>query len=96
MVLDNVRIVLVRPRGAANVGAVARAMKNMGLGDLALVQPATMKPFWTEAMAAHADDVLQRVRRCTSIAEAVADCGLVVGTPVVMVRIARQAKRRAQ
>ena len=40
MAMDNIRIVLVRPRGAANVGAVARAMKNTGLRELVLVRPA--------------------------------------------------------
>ncbi len=80
MPLTNVRVVLVRPRGAANVGAVARAMKNMGLRDLVLVRPAPMRLFWSKAMAVHAEDVLSRVRRCDSLAEAVADCGLVVGT----------------
>jgi tRNA/rRNA methyltransferase len=40
MPLNNVRIVLVRPRGAGNVGAVARAMKNTGLHELVLVRPA--------------------------------------------------------
>src|SRR6059036_3858555 len=76
---SNVRIVLVRPRGSANVGDVARAMKNMGLHDLTLVQPAPLDS-WAEAMAAHARDVLEQRRRCETLAEAVADCGLVVGT----------------
>ena len=80
MPLDNIRIVLVRPRGAANVGAVARAMKNMGLDDLVLVRPAPMHAFWARAMAVHADDVLRRVRQVDSLDAAVADCGLVVGT----------------
>ena len=80
MPLNNIRVVLLRPRGAANVGAVARAMKNMGLRDLVLVHPALMKSFWARAMAAHAEDVLHSVRRCDSIGDAVADCGLVVGT----------------
>ena len=80
MPLENVRVVLVRPRGAANVGAVARAMKNMGLRDLVLVQPARMNSFWTTAMAVHADDVLRHVRRADSLSAAVADCGLVIGT----------------
>jgi tRNA/rRNA methyltransferase len=78
--LSNVRIILVRPRGAANVGAVARAMKNMGLRDLVLVQPAPMHAFWSKTMAVHAGDVLDRMRRCGALAEAIADCGLVVGT----------------
>jgi tRNA/rRNA methyltransferase len=80
MSLSNVRVVLVRPRGAANVGAVARAMKNMGLRELVLVQSAQMKSFWVKAMAAHAEDVLHSVRQTDSIGAAVADCGLVVGT----------------
>ena len=80
MPLTHIRVVLVRPRGAANVGAVARAMKNMGLRDLVLVQPAQMKSFWVKAMAAHAEDVLHSVRQTDSISAAVADCGLVIGT----------------
>jgi len=79
MSLTNVRIVLVRPRGSANVGAVARAMKNMGLDDLAVVQPAPLDS-WAEAMAAHAREVLESRRRYETVADAVADCGLVVGT----------------
>ena len=71
---------LVRPRGAANVGAVARAMKNMGLHELVLVHPALMKSFWAKAMAAHAEDVLHSVRQTESLGAAVADCGLVIGT----------------
>ena len=71
---------LVRPQGAANLGAVARAMKNMGLRDLVLVESAVRRSFWTKAMAGHAGDVLQNLRPCASIAVAVADCGLVVGT----------------
>jgi tRNA/rRNA methyltransferase len=77
--LAGIRIVLVRPKGAANVGAVARAMKNMGLADLALVRPARG---WKRGatMAVHARDVFERARVVGSIAEAVADCHLVVGT----------------
>jgi tRNA/rRNA methyltransferase len=55
-------------------------MKNMGLHDLVLVQPALIGTFWSKAMAVHADDVLQRMRRCDALGAAVADCGLVVGT----------------
>lgn len=80
MPLSNVRVVLVRPRGAANVGAVARAMKNMGLRELVLVHPALMKSFWARAMAAHAEDVLHSVRQTDTLGAAVTDCGLVVGT----------------
>ena len=78
-VLERVRIVLVRPRGAANVGAVARAMKNMGLQHLTLVRPAARRQALAEAMAVHARDVLAQAHTVATIAEAVADCGLVVG-----------------
>ncbi len=80
MNLDGVRIVLVRPAGAANVGAVARAMKNMGLRDLVLVQPRFRNRFWMRAMAVHAADILDRMRVTGDLAEAVSNCGLVVGT----------------
>ena len=80
MSLDTVRIVLVRPQGAANVGAAARAMKNMGLADLLLVGARPARTFWSRAMAVHAADVLDRVRVTDTLPEAVADCGLVVGT----------------
>ena len=78
--LDNIRIVLVKPKGSGNIGSVARAMKNMGLKDLALVGGGRTKSFWARAMAVHAKDILERARRFDSLREAVADCGLVVGT----------------
>jgi tRNA/rRNA methyltransferase len=80
MSLTNVRVVLVRPRGAANIGAAARAMKNMGLRELVLVGPEPRHSFWSSAMAVHAEDVLNDMRRCESLGAAVADCGLVIGT----------------
>lgn len=78
--LRNVRIVLVRPRGAANVGAAARAMKNCGVADLALVRPALPRLAAAERMAVHARDVLRAARVVEAVPDAVADCGLVVGT----------------
>ena len=78
--LRNVRIVLVRPRGAGNVGAAARAMKNLGVGDLTLVRPATKRLSAAERMAVHARDVLDEARVIATLADAVADCQLVVGT----------------
>jgi tRNA/rRNA methyltransferase len=80
MVADNIRIVLVRPHGAANTGAVARVMKNMGLRDLALVRPAFRRRFWARTMAVHAVDVLESAHTYDTLAHAVADCGLVAGT----------------
>jgi hypothetical protein len=49
--LQNIRVVLVRPRGSANVGAAARAIKNMGVGQLSLVRPAVRRYKAAEAMA---------------------------------------------
>jgi len=71
---------LHQPRGAANVGAAARAIANMGLGELALVRTQPLRETWMRAMAAHAGDVIDRMRRFRTLAEAVADCALVVGT----------------
>jgi len=79
-VLRRVRVVLVQPQGAANVGAVARAMKNLGVSDLALVGTSKRRVAAAKTTAVHAADVLERARRTKSIAEAVADCNLVVGT----------------
>lgn len=70
--------VLARPRNPNNIGAVARAMANFGLRDLRLVEP--YAPAWEESRAAvGAEDVLKRARAAT-LAEAVADSHLVLGT----------------
>ena len=80
-ILGRIRIVLVRPRGAANVGAVARAMKNTGVRHLVLVRPRLRRDArLATAMAVHARDLLSRARTVGTLAEAVADCRLVVGT----------------
>jgi tRNA/rRNA methyltransferase len=78
--LEKIRVVLVRPKGSGNIGSVARAMKNTGVNDLALVGGGRTRSFSARAMAVHAEDILERARRFDSIREAVADCGLVVGT----------------
>lgn len=73
-------VVLVRPKGSGNIGSVARAMKNFGVRDLALVGGGRTESFLARSMASHARDVLKSARRFPSLREAVADCGLVVGT----------------
>src|SRR5262245_8022753 len=79
--LANCRVVLVRPQIAANIGAVARAMRNFGLTDLVLVAP-TADPADREArrLATHGEVILDRARRVHDFGEAVADCLLVAGT----------------
>ena len=49
--LTNIRIVLVRPRGSGNIGSVARAMKNLGASELAIIGKARTRSFWARAMA---------------------------------------------
>lgn len=80
MSLDNIRIVLVNTSHPGNIGAVARAIKNMGLSQLVLVEPRKFPHDEATWRAASATDVLDGARVCASLEEAVADCGLVVGT----------------
>jgi TrmH family RNA methyltransferase len=78
--LDNFAFILVRPLQAGNVGATARALKNMGLGDLRLIAPVATTGPAAAAMAVHAEDVLRAARRYDDLPGAIADCTLVVGT----------------
>ncbi len=69
----------MRPRDPRNIGAVARAMKNFGFRDLWVVTP--HPPVWDEIVSApNAMDVLTNTRIAATLAEAIADCNLVVGT----------------
>jgi TrmH family RNA methyltransferase len=76
----SIRVVLVEPNHPGNVGAVARAMKNMGLSELHLVRPKAFPHAEATARASGADDVLDTARVHEDFADAIADCGLVVGT----------------
>ncbi|HEY7219289.1 MAG TPA: TrmH family RNA methyltransferase, partial [Candidatus Binatia bacterium] len=78
--LHNLRIVMVRPRGSGNIGSAARAIKNFGASELAIVGKARTRSFWARAMAVHGRDVLAGAKCYESIREAIADCTLVVGT----------------
>lgn len=78
--LDNVRIVMVGPIYGGNVGSVCRAMSNMGLSDLALVAPQSLNMDEARKMACHATEILDSRTEHASLAEAVYDCGIVVGT----------------
>lgn len=79
MSLDNVRIVLVAPSHPGNVGAAARAMKTMGLKQLALVSPKRYPDPQAEWRAAAATDVLDACQVCDSLDEAIAGCHWVAG-----------------
>ncbi len=77
--LENLRVVLVNTSHPGNIGAVARAMKNMGLQQLYLVQPEKFPHAEASSRAAGADDVLARAVVVDSLDEAIADCQLVAG-----------------
>ena len=78
--LDQIRVVLVNTSHPGNIGSSARAMKNMGLSQLVLVDPVDYPSSKATAMSAGADDVLANARVVGSLSEAVADCELVIGT----------------
>ena len=91
--LDGLVVVLVRPRNPLNIGAAARAMSNFGAHRLRLVNP--YAPGFREARSAvGASDVLQQAEEFKTVAEAVADCALVVGTTAVRKRVLQQPVRR--
>jgi tRNA/rRNA methyltransferase len=76
---QNLCVVLVRTRNPLNIGAVARAMANFGSSRLRLVAPYDLA-FREARSAVGASDLLAGAEVCRSVAEAVADCTLVVGT----------------
>ena len=112
MFLSDVIIVLSRPAEAGNVGAVCRAMKNMGLSRLRLVAPELPEAPDTEAgiqavlseagfgyggneaiiraRAVHATDLWEKAETFDTLAAAVKDCSLVIGTT------RRRGRRRKQ
>ncbi len=76
---DGLRVVLVRSRNPLNIGAVARAMTNFGFGHLRVVEPYDAG-FREARSAVDAEPVLQSAEQFASVADAIADCALVVGT----------------
>ena len=81
MSIDRCRVVLIRPHYAGNLGSVARAMANFGLRDLVLVEPiANRQSMEAVMMATRGLDILTGARIVATVAEAVADCGLVIAT----------------
>jgi tRNA (cytidine32/uridine32-2'-O)-methyltransferase len=76
----DIRIVLVAPSHPGNIGAVARAMKNMALSKLLLVRPKEFPHPDATARASGAHDVLAGVRIVASLAEALEGCGFVAAT----------------
>lgn len=76
---DPLRVVLVSPRNPLNIGAAARAMSNFGFTDLRLVNPYDLA-FQEARSAVKSRYILEQAQVFSNLAEAVADCSLVVGT----------------
>lgn len=80
--LSNIAIVLVEPTHPGNIGAVARAMKTMGLLDLVLVNPRKFPHYEATKRAAGADSVLTNARVYETLSEAISDRQFILGTSV--------------
>lgn len=93
--LDRLRIVLVAARNPLNIGAAARAMSNFGCRHLVVVNP-YQAGFREARSAVGASEVLARAEEYKTLAEAVADCTLVVGTTAVRHRQLQQVLRRLE
>jgi TrmH family RNA methyltransferase len=93
--LDRLRVVLVSSRNPLNIGAAARAMSNFGFSKLRVVNPYE-KAFRTAVSAVGASELLASAEEYVSVAEAVADCTLVVGTTAVRHRELHHPLRRLE
>lgn len=89
------RVVLVAPRNPLNIGAAARAMSNFGFSELRLVNPYEVA-FREARSAVKAQGVLAAACEYATLADAVADCGLVVGTTSIGHRALEHPLRRLE
>src|SRR5664279_5723980 len=87
--LDRLCVVLVRARNPSNIGAVARAMHDFGFRRLRVVNEFPV-PFEAAKSAVDASEVMAGAVACASVADAVADCTMVVGTTAVGERALQQ------
>ena len=78
-VFDRIKIVLVNTSHPGNIGAAARAMKNMGLSELVLVEPEEFPSGVAVGRAASALEILEHARVVDSLGDAISDCSLVIG-----------------
>jgi TrmH family RNA methyltransferase len=90
---DELVVVLVRPRNPLNIGAVARAMSNFGFRRLRVVNPYEVA-FRDARSAVGAADLLSNAEEYSNVGEAIADCGLIVGTTAVHRRVLQNPLRR--
>ena len=78
--LDKIRVVLVNTSHPGNIGGAARAMKNMGLKSLFLVDPEKYPHRDANSRAAGADDILDNARVVATLEDALQGCSVVLGT----------------
>jgi len=93
--LHDLIVVLVHPRNPLNIGAAARAISNFGAHGLRLVNPFNVA-FREAKSAVGAASVLQSAQEFETLAQAVADCTLVVGATAVRDRVLNNPLRRLQ
>src|SRR5256886_6700041 len=90
---DRLRVILVAPRNPLNIGAATRAMSNFGFFHLRVVNPYELA-FREARSAIGAEPLLAQATEFKTVAEAVADCTLVVGTTSVRQRQLQHSARR--
>ena len=78
--LQNIRVVLVNTSHPGNIGGAARAMKNMGLTRLVLVDPQDFPSHEADARASGASDILESAQVVATLEDALVGCNLVLGT----------------
>jgi tRNA (cytidine32/uridine32-2'-O)-methyltransferase len=78
--LQNIRVVLVNTSHPGNIGGTARAMKNMGLSRLVLVEPRLFPHHEADARASGAGDILEKAQVVATLEDALVGCNLVLGT----------------
>ncbi len=93
--MNRLRVVLVAPRNPLNIGAAARAISNFGFSDLRLVNPYQVA-FREARSAVKSQHVLRDAREYAELADAVADCALVVGTTSRGPRVLEHPLRRLE
>ena len=93
--MSPLNVVLISPRNPLNIGAAARAMSNFGFSELRLVNPYNVA-FREARSAVKAHAVLEQAREYSTVAEAVADCALVVGTTAIGPRVLEHPLRRLE
>lgn len=92
---SNLAVVLVAPRNPLNIGAAARAMSNFGFTDLRLVNAYDVA-FREAKSAVKSGYILDNARQFPTVAEAISDCALTVGTTALGDRVVEHPIRRLE